>query len=231
MDKIKLSFSLYNFDNPDANVFAGPEGSIVFYGFGFPVETDKALLLPRPTDGVAIYSGVGIIPKIEARRYPECEPISQEILSDEGSGPLRDKHYFISPRPVNTEAISITSLFINDTEIQNIILVGKSITFNRLGRSVKLDCNEVPHGDRFILVAEWSYTYIKIWANWIGKDGKERVFEDKIEFPIALYPDLFLQMMLGTDERYAANVKLPEDAYVQPKDDIPSHLLDSVVTR
>lgn len=225
MDKIKLSFTLYNFGNPDTDVFAGPEGSIVFYGFGFPIKIDRTLLLPRPTDGVGIYSGVGIIPNIEPKRYPPREPISQDILNDEESGPLRDKHYFISPLPANHDAIKITSLSINNNEIQNIIILDKTITFNRLGRSVEIKCDELPDNDRFALVAEWSYQNLHIWLRWVGEDNEEKIVENKIEFPIALYPDLFVQMMLGTDDRHSTNVKLPESFYVQPKDDIPSHLL------
>lgn len=225
MDKVKLSFTLYNFGNQDTNVFAGPEGSIVFYGFGFPVEKNKSLLVPRPTDGVAIYSGAGMIPKIESKRYPQREQISQEIISDEKSGPLRDKHYFISPLSDDHAGIKATSLSVNDNEIQNIIVTDKTITFNRLGRTAEIECNEIDINDRFTLLAEWSYTYIHIWASWINKENIENIYEKRIEFPIALYPDLFLQMMLGADERHAANVRLPESFYIQPKDDIPSHLL------
>lgn len=225
MDKTKISFTLYNFENPDTDIFAGPEGSIVFYGFGFPIKNDKALLLPRPTDGVAIYSGAGIIPKIEPKRYPTREPISQDVFRDEKSGPLPDKHYFTCPLPENVGAIIITSLCVNDNEIQNVIVSGKAITFNRLGRSVEINCDDLPDDERFTLVAEWSYTALHLWLSWVGDDDEEKVLENKIEFPIALYPDLFLQMMLGADERHAANVKLPESFYVQPKDDIASHLL------
>lgn len=225
MDKIRIGFSLYNFENPDANVFAGPEGSIVFYGFGFPTTNDKRLLLPRPAEAVAIYSGVGIIPQIKPKRFPSLEPISQDVLNDEESGPLRDKHYFIYPIPEHVSAIRITSLRINDNEIQNVIASGKAITFNRLGRSVEINCSELPDDGRFTLVAEWGYTALHLWLNWVDDGDQEKVIENKIEFPIALYPDLFLQMMLGTDERHSANVKLPESFYVQPKDDIASHLL------
>lgn len=225
VDKIKISFTLYNFGNPDADVFAGPEGSIVFYGFGFPASNRGALLLPRPTDGVAIYSGVGIIPKIEPKRYPAREPISQDVVSDEKSGPLRDKNYFISPLSADVDAIKIASLSVNDNEIHNIVVSGKAIMFNRLGRSVEINCSELPDDERFTLVAEWGYTVLHLWLSWVGEENENKILEKKIEFPIAFYPDLFLQMMLGTDERHSANVKLPESFYIQPKDDIASHLI------
>ena len=225
MDKVKIGFTLFNFENPDTTVFAGPEGSIVFYGFGFPFVKESSLFLPRPTDGVAIYSGVGIIPKTQSKRYPSREPISEEVLGEDNSGPLRDEHYFICPWPAHSDAIRITSLRVNDNEIQNVLVLGKHIRFNRLNRSVELDCDALPDDARFTLVAEWGYTVLHLWLSWVREDKEEQILEKKIVFPIALYPDLYLQMMLGTDERHSSNVKLPESFYVQPKDDIPSHLL------
>jgi hypothetical protein len=52
--KVILGFTLYGFSNPDTTIFAGPEGSIVFYGASFLIDHDKYILLPRPTDGVDI---------------------------------------------------------------------------------------------------------------------------------------------------------------------------------
>jgi len=222
-ERVKLGFTLYGFSNPDTTIFAGPEGSIVFYGAGLPIYQDKYILVPIAS--VAMYSGVGIIPSIERKQYPKIEPIDQKILDDEASGPTRHKRYFIFPRPSDLKSIKISSLSVNNNEIQNIIFDGKIIRFNRLGRSVEINCDKIPSEDCFILVAEWSYTYLHIWVSWVNEDKQETVFENKIVFPIALYPDLFLQMVLGSDSRHAANVKLPESSYDQPREDIPSHLL------
>lgn len=211
MDDTRVEYKLLNIkmdstvDNKvNIKGLISPEGTIIFYGMGFRRDLMDYTCIPLSLDGVQHFRRIGLsdkllevrnvittinpqLSKVKNLHYPRLEEIAPDEIPIGFTG-IPFKGYIIYPLFRDPDIAYIAILTIGDNEIHCIYFNQKRVIFRRLDQEVELDCSFIPDGERFTLLLEWSYNYIKIYACWVDSTGMERSRENRKDFSSLLMP-------------------------------------------
>ena len=158
-------FSLGRSDSVSESDFLSPQGTIILQRVGFPRDFDDCTCIPKGPVGVWARA-LGFVP-IEAQWYQPAQAIARIDIPVVVTGSPIVKEYFCHPRRPDPNVYSITSVSVDDQEIQWVGFVGKRIVYRRLGHIVELDLSKVADDQTFTLSAEWDVDYIELRVTWL----------------------------------------------------------------
>jgi hypothetical protein len=164
-------FSLGRSDSASESDFLSPQGTIILQRVGFPRDLDDCTCIPKGPVG---FWGRALGPvAIEAQWYHPAQAIARSDIPADLSGSPAIKEYICHRRRPDPNVYPITSISVDDQEVQWVGFVKKRAVFRRLGHIVELDLSKLADEQTFTLGAEWDVDYIELRVTWLEGLGSE----------------------------------------------------------
>jgi len=160
-------FSLGYSGSAGASDFLSPQGTMILQRVGFPRDFGNCTCIPKGPVGV--WSRAFGPVAIEAQWYQPAQSITRTDIPADLAGSPAVKGYICHRRRPDPDRYTITSLSVDDQEVQWIGLVGKRVVYRRLGHMVQLDLSELPDDQTFTLSAEWDVGHIELRVTWLAE--------------------------------------------------------------
>jgi len=158
-------FSLSRTGSGKEQAFLSPQGTIILQRVGFPRDFDDCTCIPKGP--VMIWSHILGYQPFEAQWYQPAHNIERIDIPAVVTETIDVKEYLCHQRRPDLNVYPITSLSIDNQEVQSVGFIGKRLAYFRLGHRVELDLTELDDGQTFTLAVEWDVNYIELRVTWL----------------------------------------------------------------
>jgi hypothetical protein len=187
-------------DTADNASFLTPQGTIILQRVGFPIDVAHCTCIPKGP--VALFHTAIGPNALETQWYQPSHNITEIDIPRNLSDTPIFKDAILHYRRPDPHTYPLTSVTVDDEEVQWLGFLGKRIVYRRLGHAVEIDLSEIANNQTFTVSAEWDVDYIELRVTWLTGNGGLGAEGSGLGIK---YADL---------ENYLASYKLPDNAKV-----------------